>query len=169
MKRSHLVCYGAALLVSGAFALREGVNIHADQEKINVIYGEKAPELPAFSADLYGHPVNQMVTVNDRINYTRVGEYTVDYTFRVLGIPLRTVSVPASVLDMEAPVIDLKEGTICFTKTNAPWSFPDYSVHDNYELVHDIRVSITGGADNQTPGTYEAKLKACDSSGNCSM
>lgn len=168
-KARHIPYYVFAVLFFLGIILYEGTTITVNRNKVNVIYGQKVPQLPSFSAHLYSRDISPLVRVIDHTNYTRVGEYTVDYDVRILGIPIKRVQVPSSVLDMDAPVLSVAENTICFSRKNADWSLPEYTVSDNYELSHNIEVTVDGVPDTSREGTYGVRLKACDTSGNCTM
>ena len=161
---SIAVCLAAVLLI-----LRSAVSIKPEEESMIAVYGSPAETLPGVKATLFGRDISDQIEVIDRTDYTKTGTYQIIYRYRFLGIPLKSAAVKSVVMDMDAPVIDLPDGSIVFSKVGEDWSYPAYAVSDNCDEDGAVSVSIEGEVDNNVKGTYPGVLKACDTSGNCAV
>ena len=158
---------GAAALI--LLILHAGISIRPEEKSVITLYGERDYAVPGFTARLFGSDISSAVSVKDTTDISKVGTYRITYTCRLLGIPLRSVSIDSVVKDMEAPEIEMDEGVICFTRVGEDWSYPSYRVRDNYDNTEDIAVTLEGDTDLHRRGTGSATLKACDTSGNCAV
>ena len=170
MERKKLIAAGAAgavlLLVLAVYA---GAVIQPEEDSVITIYGDKPSEVPAVKATVFGMNVTDQVTAENNTDYSRGGTYQITYRYRLFGIPLRTVKIPSVVADMDAPVIDLEDGAIVFLRSGEEWSDPTYKISDNYDAPEDITVTMEKAGETAEKGVYPAELKACDTSGNCSV
>ena len=160
----------AIVLTAGILAvLFLMIEIHPETDRIVSIYQGKKAEVPSFHASLFEMSLDPYVAVKDHTDYDRPGEYDISYDLMLFSLPVKSAYVLSVVKDIDAPIITMEDGVICFSRINEPWSFPDYRVKDNYNTPEEISVTISGGADNTKEGVYEASLTACDSSQNCSF
>jgi len=146
-----------------------GASLTTDANNVTAVYGQDDVTLPAYRAAIFGIPANGLVQTEGEADLSVTGAHPVRYCLRFLGIPLKTKVVTVTVVDMEAPVLEMDDGVICFSRVNEDWTYPTYQVSDNYDSKEDIKVSIEGEADSSKEGIYNAKLKACDTSDNCVM
>ncbi len=168
--RTAYICAGAAGALLAAFAiLYAGVSIHPQEDSIITVFGDKPTPAPAVKAALFGSDISNQIIVTDETDASHVGKYPVRYQFRFLGIPLKTVTVQSEVVDMDAPVIEMEEGSVCFVKTGEELSYPAYLIHDNYDETDALNILLEEDGDAKTRGTHPARLKACDTSGNCTV
>ena len=169
-KRTAAIIAGAAAAASLiGLLLYSGISIRPDTDSVITLYGNAESPVPGVSASLFGMDVSNRISVTDTTDITKVGTYQIRYTCKILGIPLRTVSIDSVVADMEPPEITMDEGVVCFTKTGEDWAYPAYAVKDNYDPANAVEVTLAGAADRDKPGIYNASLKACDTSGNCTL
>ena len=169
-KKTALILYSAVNAFLILFVLLwTGASLKTETDSVTAVYGSDRAELPACHASIFGIPANGMVRREGDTDLTAVGTHKVFYRMRFLGIPLRNRTVTVQVVDMEAPVLTMDDGVICFSRVNEDWTYPAYTVTDNYDPEEAIRVSIEGEADASKEGVYSAKLKACDTSDNCVM
>ncbi len=149
--------------------LRAGTAIHPAEDTMIAVYGSPGEGIPSVKASLFGIDVSDSVEIDDRTDYEKIGTYDVYYRYRMLGIPLKTVGIKSVVADMDAPVIDLDDGSVCFSKLNEEWVFPSYVVHDNCDPDESLQITFEGNVDASKRGTYDGRVKACDLSGNCAV
>ncbi|MBR2677635.1 MAG: hypothetical protein IKE28_12120 [Solobacterium sp.] len=160
-----ILCVACAVIVM----FHAGSSIRTDKDSVTVVYGKKDVPMATASGTILGISADGLVREHDNIDLSKTGTYEAVYQLKLLGVPLSKKTVPVTVVDMDAPVLEMEDGVICFSKVNEPWTYPAYKVTDNYDKPEDILLSVEGDADSTKEGTYSAKLKACDTSGNCVM
>ncbi len=156
----------ALCAVIAASGLMMSADIQPSENSVTVLYGQKA-EIPSYSARLFSSDISSRITVEDRSDYETLGEYQIDYSYRFLGIPFKKVSVPVTVIDVDAPRIEMPE-TVFFSRVNEPDAEPVYSITDNYDDSETVKVRQSGNSDQTKEGAYPLKIVAEDSSGNTS-
>ncbi len=170
MEQKKLIAAGAAgavLLI--CLIVYAGAVIQPEEDSVITIYGDRPSEVPSMKAAMFGTDVTDQVTVENDTDYSKVGTYHITYRYSPFGIPLRTVRIPSVVADMDAPEIDMEDGAIVFSRSGEDWSYPSYRISDNYDAPDDIEVTLNKAEDASAAGVYPAELKACDTSGNCSV
>ncbi|MCR5228974.1 MAG: hypothetical protein K6D03_02505 [Solobacterium sp.] len=165
-KKKKTAITAACFLLTAFAAVQMSADIRPAADSVTVIYGEKA-EIPPCTAKLMSFDVTPMITVQDCSDYEKTGDYRIDYVYKVLGIPFRRVSVPVSVIDVDAPQIEMPE-TVYFSLVNKPDAEPVYSITDNYDSTDAIEVRRSGETVPSREGTYPMRVIAKDSSGNVS-
>ena len=146
-----------------------GASIRTDKETITVVYGKQDVPKTSASGSIFGIKADGLVSELNDVDLSKIGTYEVVYQLKLLGVPLSKKTVTVKVIDMDAPFLEMEDGVICFSRVNEPWTYPAYTITDNYDKPEDIEISVEGEADQTKEGTYSAKLKACDTSGNCVM
>ncbi len=167
-KRILIAVCVAAVSATVWFALSAGVTLKPDEDPIIRVFGKPDMALPGCDASFFGTPMSGNVRISDLTDYYRTGEYLIVYRFVFLGIPLKRKAVKSIVMDMDAPEIKLKNGTVCFLRTGERWSFPEFEAADNCDAPQDLKIETEAQVDIREPGIYDARIKACDLSGNCS-
>lgn len=106
------------------------------------------------------------VIVESRLDTTKLGVYTVRYTFEKYQ---KSVEREVRVVDTTAPVIQLNGTDTIRVFEHTELSDPGFQAHDNYDGDVSAQVRInTSGVDMSKQGTYAILYTVNDSSGNTS-
>lgn len=104
------------------------------------------------------------VVVESNLNTTKLGEYTVRYTFAKYN---KSVVRDVLVVDTTAPVIQLNNGDTLRVFENQKFEDPGCSASDNYDGDLTAQVTVDASAlDMSKEGSYQVVYTVNDSSGN---
>ena len=103
------------------------------------------------------------LVVDGSIDTSTIGEYSITYKVRFMGISKKKV-VNVLVVDREEPKITLTGGNDIEVYLNQEYKELGYEVSDNYDK--DIEVNIKGDVDTSKDGRYYLTYTAIDSSNN---
>ena len=140
-------------------------------------YGAKKYDVTNFIKKTVGKIDN----IDDSINTLVIGKHRVDVTLKKFNIT-RNVSFYVDVVDVEAPVIELKEQNITITKgeslnvldnvnivkDDVDGEIEYTTVADDKELKDIKYYTVNTNFDNNVSGNYEVEVKAVDNSNNVS-
>ena len=153
-----MICF----IVAAIAALWTAVRIKTETDSLTLLVNESV-SYPEARAYLFSSDVSEQISVSDNINYSKPGNYSIRYQYRLFGfIPLKSHTVKVSVIDAESPEIILKNGNVVFCRTGSQPSEPEYTVTDNCDSSEQIRISIEDVSQDKK------RLIACDASDNCS-
>ena len=136
---------------------------------ISVEYGEEFAD-PGASAVFRGtvfqrEPLEIPVTVENRVDVTKLGEYVIRYRGEhdgVVGTAERTVRV----VDTQKPLLELVGDTILTLPVGMEYQEPGWSAYDRYSGGLTEAVSVGGELNPAVPGSYTLTYTVSDSSGN---
>lgn len=152
--------------VTGAYlALTAGTVLTVHEQSVTALVGEEI-QLPGYTASLFSRDMTDAVSVADPTDKDHTGTYTVTYRLSWHGIPLRTVRIPVTVRDVDAPVIETDTGGVLFVKTGEPADLSAFRVSDNYDAPENISLTVSGDYDLNTEGRYNVRITAADTGGN---
>jgi len=126
-------------------------------------------EEPGFTAtDNYqGGDITSDVVITGSVDNTVPGRYILHYNVndsQGASAPEKTRTV--NVVDRTQPVITLLGDNPMSINMGTPYDEPGFTATDNYDGDISGSVVITGSVDENTPGSYELRYNASDSSGN---
>lgn len=142
--------------------LRTAVRIETETDTMTLLANENY-SYPEAEAHFLSFDITDQISVSDNIAVSKPGDYSIRYQYRLFGmLPLKSHAVAVSVVDAEAPVIQVENGNIVFCRLGTEPSGPEYTVKDNCDSPEQIQISIEDIAENKK------RLIACDASRNCS-
>ncbi|MBR2768234.1 MAG: hypothetical protein IKD68_04815, partial [Solobacterium sp.] len=107
----------AIVLTAGILAvLFLMIEIHPETDRIVSIYQGKKAEVPSFHASLFEMSLDPYVAVKDHTDYDRPGEYDISYDLMLFSLPVKSAYVLSVVKDIDAPIITMEDGVICFSR-----------------------------------------------------
>ena len=111
--------------------------------------------------------ISKNIKINNAIDTTKVGDYTITYSITNLkGKQQRKVTRIVKVRDNEKPSIVLKKGSIYKVQYGSKYKEPGYIAKDNYDGVLTSKVKITGKINTKKLGKQKLYYTVEDSSGN---
>lgn len=111
---------------------------------------------------------SKKVTINNNIDYTKIGSYKILYK---LSLPLnktKKLERTVNIVDTTAPSITLLGSNPLRIKYNGKFIEPGYEVRDNYDTNENLKIKITYNKeiDTKKEGTYIINYEVTDTSGN---
>lgn len=131
-------------------------------------YGDDYEE-KGFIATVNGNDVSSEVIIKrKKLDVSKLGEYEITYKLKLLLGQEYNLTRNVKVLDQDAPIIELVNGTSMRIDYGTNYIEPGYSVHDNYDAVEKIKLNITYDKEINTfvNGDYFITYEAVDTSGN---
>lgn len=124
---------------------------------------------PGFTAaDDCDGDLTQQVKVDGTVDGHKTGEYVLTYRVVDTYENVCEVSRKIKVADRTAPVLTLQGKKNIYVKVGETYSEPGFSAADQIDGDVTASVSITGGVDTNTVGSYTITYTAKDSAGNTS-
>lgn len=130
--------------------------------EINDIYDEAGIVVKHLGKD-----ISSLVTINNNVDTTKVGEYQVIYTLKRMFVN-KKITRTVIVKDSIAPVISLNGNNKVVLKVGEKYNELGVNAIDNYDGNITNNVIIEGVVDINKVGSYQIIYKIVDSSGNAS-
>lgn len=132
------------------------------EKKVDVSLGEKFKS--SIKVTSVFKDVTDNVIIEGNVDTNKLGNYEIIYTYKnILNITKSKKSI-VSVVDDEAPTIELKGDSIVYLIVNTQYNEQGYIVKDNHD--EEVEVVIDNEIDITTPGIYYIKYVAKDKSNN---
>ncbi len=133
---------------------------------IVVNYGEKYKD-EGVIATLYNKDVSDYVTIDNNINYDKVGDYEIVYTLKIRYINIyRKIVRKVSVVDSIPPELTIDSDETIYVDENGSFVEPTYKAVDNYDNDITDKVKVDGNVDVTKIGEYTETFEVSDSSNN---
>jgi len=142
-------------------------NLKGDKNYV-LSYGSNYEE-KGFIAKVNGRDCSdEVIVINNKLDNFKLGEYEITYKFKLLLGQEYTLTRKIEVVDQDAPVIELVNGTSMRIDYGTAYIEPGYSISDNYDKIEDIKFNINYDKEINTTisDDYSITYEAIDTSVN---
>lgn len=113
-----------------------------------------------------GKEVTEKVKMEGRVDYKKLGTYTITYTYQTpKGKKIKTKRI-IEVKDLTLPTIELKEGEEIIILKDSTFIDPGYTATDNIDGDLTKKVKVTGKVDTSKEKEYIITYEVKDQAGN---
>lgn len=114
-----------------------------------------------------GKNISNLVNMTSNINTNIVGEYEVNYSFKIpFSFINKNLSRKVTVKDTTPPELKIEGKKEVTIKEGNKYSYPTYTAIDNYDKDITNNVKVETNLDTKKPGTYEINYSITDSNNN---
>ena len=160
------------IVISLLFIISGGLYIFLDQNFSFVLIGEEEVELGVNKKYLESGAVSKFfgkkidnIKITNNIDNTKVGEYKVNYSSKVLFITKRLQRI-VIVKDLEKPHIELNGEKDVYLNLGEEYQEAGYTASDNVDGDITDKVKVDSNLDINAVGTYVIKYSVVDSANN---
>ena len=134
---------------------------------VSVSVGASYTDAGARATDNYDGDITSRIQVNNPVNTSRIGSYTVTYNVSdAAGNAAATVTRTVTVGDATAPVITLRGQSPVTVEVGAAYSDAGATATDNYDGDITSRIQTSNPVDTSKTGSYAVTYNVSDAAGN---
>lgn len=165
-----LVILALFLIIIALFCFKKNViptNFYLKGEKtIELKLGENYKE-SGFVAKLFGKDISKEVTVEENINYDKIGEYEVNYTLKIDYLNIeKKLSRKVSIVDNIPPELTIECDDTIYWNLGEDFVLASYHASDNIDGDITGKVNIDTDINTDAEGEYNIHLSVKDTSNN---